>query len=176
MAQAHPFDTSSNASLSDAEVLDQAEVLVDEFLAFIRREEIWNDILDVNTLPVSKSTLVNAFRLVIATESRPAYRRQLAKAGLMLARFHRDVGPRMSLIPVRPDETSCHAKPEMNVKEQQAYLDRFDAAYSLVGPDLKRLGGMFEASMQMAAKREIRRQAQQDASGSDVTYTWYGHH
>ncbi|HTO32796.1 MAG TPA: hypothetical protein VL202_16685 [Pararhizobium sp.] len=176
MAQAHPFDTSSNASLSDAEVLDQAEVLVDEFLAFIRREEIWNDILDVNILPASKSTLVNAFRLVIATESRPDYRRQLAKAGLMLARFHRDVGPRMSLIPIRPDDASPHADPEMNAREQQAYLDRFDAAYSLIGPDLTQLGSLFEASMRLAARRDMRRHAQHDASGSDGTCIWYGPH
>ncbi len=176
MAHAHPFGTSGDALLSDAEILDQAELLVDDFLAFMRREEIWNDILDVNTLPTSKTTLVNAFRLVIATELRPDYRRQLARAGLMLARFHRDIGPRMSLIPVCPNDTPWHTTPDMTVEEQQAYLDRFDSAYALVTSDLKRLGGLFEASIDLATRREMHRQAQNKSNCTDGTYTWYGHH
>lgn len=175
MAQAHPFRSSGDALLSDAEILDQAEFLVDDFLAFIRREEIWNDILDVDTLPASKTTLVNAFRLVIATELRQDYRRQLAKAGLMLARFHRDVGPRISLVPVRPDDASPCAAPDMSVEEQQAYLDRFDRAYSLMDSDMKRLGGLFEASIDLATKRDTHNGAYRDAGISDGTYTWHGH-
>lgn len=107
MATAYFHKTSQTEQLSNAEVLALAHELVGLFLEFLRCEELGSDILDVRALPAGKSSLKNAFRLVIATEPREENRRQLMEAGCKLAQFQEHVGRRIRISPSGTDTRAC---------------------------------------------------------------------
>lgn len=184
MATSHPHTTTTTTAdgrstflrrLSDAEILDHAADLVDEFLVFLRREIIGHDILDEAMLPANKSTLENAFRLAIATETRPTFRHQLVKAGLMLARFQSGIGERLSIIPVPADPGSAResAKHADTIDgRHQNRLAKLDAAFARADHDTRRLAALFEASIRIALRREAHAPS---PFRSDGTYTWHGH-
>lgn len=161
--------------LSDADVLDRAEEIVDDFLIYVRRETIRNDILDVNVLPVSKTTLANAFRLVIATESRPEYRRALVKAGLLLSRFQQNIGARISLVPVGAQGSETFSEtPRPHGEQQHERIDHIDRAFALAEPDAQRLMTLFEQSIRIAERRA--RHVSPRPPQPDGTYTWHEIH
>jgi len=59
--------------------LDRAHQLVDEFLVFVKENDVGNDIIDEIELPVPKSLLVPAFSMVIAAERRPPIKSSLSR-------------------------------------------------------------------------------------------------
>jgi hypothetical protein len=140
--------------ISEAAMLDRAEDIVDDFLLLLRRESAWNDIFDVKVLSVPKATLVSAFMRVIEAESRPEYRRTLAKAGIMLSRFQEGIGARMSLLPVTIDESAAEPEAEETMSRHREYIERFDRAYAMIEPDAHQLAALFERSMAIALRRE----------------------
>lgn len=107
MATAYFHKTSKTEQLSNAEVLALAHELVGLFLEFLRCEDLGSDILDVRALPAGKSSLKNAFRLVIATEPREESRRRLMDAGCKLAQFQEHVGSRIRISPSGTETRDC---------------------------------------------------------------------
>ncbi|CDM61137.1 hypothetical protein LPU83_pLPU83c_0575 (plasmid) [Rhizobium favelukesii] len=87
------------------DVLDDvlmANHLIDEFLLFMKEDEIGNDLIDEIELPVQKNALVEAFRIAIAAERQPTVRALLIKAGMTLAQFRIGLGNRIRLTPLTP--------------------------------------------------------------------------
>lgn len=163
--------SSYSSRLSDAEILDHAADLVDEFLVFLRHAAVASDILDENVLPASKRTLENAFRLAIATETRATYRHQLVKAGLMLTRFQEGIGQRLSITPVALDAAGTEEPVKKSFgHHHRTHLAKFDAAFARAELDTHRLASLFGASVRIALRREARAPFK-----SDGTYTWHGH-
>jgi hypothetical protein len=134
---------------TDAQVLHAAHHLVEIFLLFLREHNMGSDLLDSQELPASKKALVNAFRVVIATESRPGARALLVKAGLTLAQFQDDIGPRMSVTPVSADnhQNDRHWKPE------PGQMRRFDLALNRLGQERSQLTQIFQQALRMAEKK-----------------------
>lgn len=99
MARAYGKPSDPGADWSDTEILAKAHDIVQIFLTFLRLERPGNDILDARCLPASKSSLISAFRLVIATEARCDVREALLSAGHVLAQFQNRVGTRISVTP-----------------------------------------------------------------------------
>lgn len=62
--------------------------IVRQLLVYLKANPIRDMVLvDIDDLPLPKSTLINAFRLLIASEARLEQRAQLQKVGLLLAQF-----------------------------------------------------------------------------------------
>lgn len=95
--------------------LDRAHHLVDEFLVFVRSNDVGSDIIDEIELPVPKPLLVQAFSIVIAAERRPEVKSLLMKAGITLAQYRPGLGPRVR---VRPG--SSRWRPERAISKQLA--------------------------------------------------------
>jgi hypothetical protein len=134
---------------TDAQVLQAAHHLVEVFLLFLREHEMGSDLLDTQELPASKKALVNAFRVVIATESRPGARALLVKAGMTLAQFQDDIGPRMSVTPVDANNhrNDRHWTPE------PGQIRRFDRALTRLGEERTQLSQVFQQAIRMAEKK-----------------------
>ena len=139
---------------SDAEVLAKAEMLVEKFLLFLRGNAIGRDVFDTNALPLPKKTLINAFRLVIATEPRATYRQQLLKAGMTLAHFQEDVGPPMSLQPSASDSVVSDKELEELMESHRDYILKFDTTFAKVEFDKLALMTTFKRSLAIAEHRE----------------------
>ena len=88
-----PFDQMSD----DCDELVFAQDLVDEFLRFVKANDIGNDMVDEVELPVAKPRLVRAFCRVIVAERRPEVRSLLIKAALTLAQYRSDLGSRIRI-------------------------------------------------------------------------------
>jgi len=148
MATAYFHKTSKAEHLSNAEVLALAHDLVALFLEYLRCEDPGSDILDVRALPAGKSSLQNAFRLVIATESREDSRTRLMEAGCKLARFQEHVGSRIRISP-SPMDTAGHdggiATPLL--------AERVDMILTEAADEGIRLKKLLSASADMAARR-----------------------
>lgn len=71
---------------NDAETLEAAHRLVEIYLIYLREHETAGGMIDANDLPAAKEAIVNAFRVVIATESRAPVRTMMMDAGMTLAR------------------------------------------------------------------------------------------
>ncbi|OLP58856.1 hypothetical protein BJF93_22745 [Xaviernesmea oryzae] len=154
---------------SDADVLLQAAELVEEFLVLLRTENVANDILDADELPASKMTLINAFRLVIATEHRAEDRQRLARVGRQLSRFQENVGPRISLMPA--DRTA----PKAARRADRETARRFDSVFEAVAQDARRLDLLFTLSARIAERRDPTPRMT-PVFEADGTYSWFGHH
>lgn len=165
------------AKLSDAEVLSAAHDLVNQFLELIRREQIGSDILETSLLPVSKASLENAFRLLIATELRAQVRQRLMSAGTALAQFQPDIDMRLSVRPSgRPFDKPVR-RPE-NPGRQSASPSRsrqLELALARMASDIERLRIMF-AEAEVIALRRLDPSRIKPPFAEDGTYTWHGHH
>lgn len=152
MAYAHNIPRhEENTTTSDAQLLDAAHRLVDVYLVYLREHETGSDVFDTRELPASKEALLNAFRVVIATESRPGVRKLLVKAGMTLAQFQDDIGPRMSLQPVqtRAKFYDGHRPP------QPVQVRRFDEALTRLGEERIRLSRIFQHASDIAENKPV---------------------
>ncbi|OLP57615.1 hypothetical protein BJF92_07235 [Rhizobium rhizosphaerae] len=153
---------------SDADVLLQAADLVEAFIVLLRVENVANDILDTEELPASKTTMINAFRLVIATELEADDSRRLARIGRQLSRFQDNVGLRISLTPAHS------AAPKAARRADREAAQRFDRLFERVAKEALALDRILAVSVRIAERRGA-------ASGitphfePDGTYS-FGHH
>ncbi len=154
--------------LSDADVLAVAHELVEDFLEFLRRERPGSDILDVSSLPTSKRSLENAFRLVIVTEPRGAIRRRLVAAGCALAQFQVQIGDRLAISPAPAAEAS---KGGGDQTDMSGNIDRILADVAADNKRLRHLLGLASET----AKRRHQDMAPSPPFRDDGTYTWHGH-
>ncbi len=143
----HTFGTDG----TDAQLLQAAHHLVDVYLVYLREHETGSDLFDTSELPASKGSLINAFRVVIATENRSGVRALLVKAGMTLAQFQENIGPRMSVRPadVKQKPGDWHRRPE------PSQLRRFDHALMRHGEDRTKLVRMFRHAADIAEHKPI---------------------
>lgn len=135
--QAHRQNgNNGTGSLSDVDVLEAANDLVEDFLDLAAHLCVGQDFLDIGALPTSKRTLENAFRLEIATSMHCAHRRRLIQAGTLLAQFQPGVGRRISLSPV--------AKPSGQRTENVMFVTKVKKILDQAQADRTRLSGLFE--------------------------------
>ena len=132
---------------SDADVLLQAAELVEAFTVLLRVENVANDILDTEELPASKATMINAFRLVIATELDVQDSQRLARVGRKLSRFQDNVGLRISLTPAHS------AAPKAARRSDREAARRFDKLFERVAQEALQLDRLFDVSVRIAARR-----------------------
>lgn len=142
---------------TDAQLLQAAHHLVDIFLIHLREHEMGGDLFDTEELPADKEALINAFRVVIATESRAGVRSLLVKAGMRLAQFQDNVGPRISVRPaVRsfgPDKDQTQADTTGSRRSAAHDLYRFDKALKRLGKDQNRLVQIFRNASEIAERK-----------------------
>lgn len=82
------FETAASEPAMEAAPLLHAGNIVRQFLVYLKANPIEQAaIVDIDELPLPKASLINAFRLLIASEVRLKQRAQLQKAGLLLAWF-----------------------------------------------------------------------------------------
>jgi hypothetical protein len=135
---------------TDAELLQSAHQQVEIYLVYLREHETRNDLFDTRELPISKESLVNAFRIVIATENRPNIRALLIKAGMTLAQFQDDIGQPMV---IRPVTEPIMNRSDEHRKADPARLRRFDLALLKLGEERIRLGRVFQSAQNIAERR-----------------------
>lgn len=164
--QAHRQNgNNGTGSLSDADVLEAANELVEDFLELAAHLSVGPDFLDICTLPTCKQTLENAFRLEIATSMRRAHRRRLIQAGTLLAQFQPDVGRRISLSPV--------AKPSGQRSEDVMFVTKVEKILAQAQADRERLSELFEYADSVARRRYA--SCAHPPFHDDGTYSWHGH-
>jgi len=150
---------------SDTEILATAHELVQTFLTLLRLERPRNDILDARCLPASKSSLISAFRLVIATEARGDVREALSSAGHILAQFQDRVGTRIPVTPACATNVDPTRTTAANVLEE---------ILRQVDEDTRRLRDLLGKASSITESRFQHRHAR-TPSHDDGTYTWCGH-
>lgn len=165
MARAYGNPSAPETHWSDTEILAKAHELVETFMTFLRLERPRNDILDASCLPASKTSLISAFRLVIATEPRGDVREALVSAGHVLAQFQDNVGTRISVTPARATQADAARATEANALE---------GVLVQVDEDTRRLRALLGKSSSIAESRFQRKHARTPFQ-DDGTYTWYGH-
>lgn len=164
--QAHRHnDNTSTAFLSDAEVLEAANDLVEDFLELATHLCVGQDFLDISALLTSKQTLENAFRLEIATSMQSARRRRLIQAGTLLAEFQPDVGRRISLSPA--------ASPPGQRSEDVMFVTKVEKILTQAQADRQRLSDLFEYADSVARRRYA--SSAHPPFYEDGTYSWHGH-
>lgn len=68
-------------------ILEHAAFKLRELLLYLKAHRLEDEIRDTRDLPVPKSTLINALRLLIAAETRTEQRQQMQRVGIQLAQF-----------------------------------------------------------------------------------------
>lgn len=146
---------SKTSHATDAELLHRAKSIVDDFVEYLANQPIGMDVVDASELPHSRKMLVNAFRLLIATELRPKIRERLRTVGATLAQFQDDIGQRMCLRPAEDGGgVPSDAELERLIKEHRHQLAKFDRAFKAVDPERNRLDALFRKSMHIAERRQ----------------------
>jgi hypothetical protein len=131
---------------NDAEVLQAAHQLVELYLLFLREQGPGHDLFDTRELPASKEALVNAFRVVIATEHRPNVRALLVKAGMTLAQFQENIGDPLTLKPLPATSRRQAASGRIDI----ARIRKFDRALLRLGEERVRLSHVFQNAARIA--------------------------
>ncbi len=136
---------------SDAQLLQAAHHLVDVYLMYLREHETGSDLYDTSELPASKGSLINAFRVVIATESRSGVRALLVKAGMTLAQFQDNIGQRMSFSPAKPAQKPSDGR----WRPDPGQIRKLDRALMRHGEDRTRLVRIFGLAADIAEHKPI---------------------
>lgn len=156
---------------TDADVLSEARDLVDQFLLYLKDADLGLDVVDIDDLPFRKPLLINAVRLLIATESSAITRQQMRKVGLALASFQENIGQRMSMRPMPAESVLSEDDIHALMSKHRHQIMRFDHAFAAMATERMRLDDLFQLSMRMAERRESnaaaasRRQATAAGSG-----------
>lgn len=155
---ASPMPGRNSHHETDAQLLQAAHHLVDIFLVYLREHDTGSDLFDTEELPAAKEGLINAFRVVIATESRPGVRALLIKAGMALAQFQENIGPRMSVRSVERQNTGAthnRYRREAPRHPGDGALRRFDRALMRLGEDRTRLVQVFRQAADIAEDKPV---------------------
>jgi hypothetical protein len=124
--------------------LPGARALVIRFLADLRDRPIGHDILDAQELPASRAEMIEAFRLLIASEPRFRIREQLKLVGALLAQYQEGVGPRLQVQAAPPSDAPEPPLPDMLA------VQRIERALSAVEPDRLRILRLFDRASEQA--------------------------
>ncbi|KQQ38148.1 hypothetical protein ASG19_03525 [Rhizobium sp. Leaf306] len=136
---------------TDADILEAAHRLVELHLTYLREHETKNDLFDVRDLPASKDSLVNAFRLTLATENRTHMRTLLLKAGMTLAQFQENIGR-----PMIVKSQDGHKPNQVRRSDiDAAVARRFNKALVQLGEERARLGRVFQDAMRIAGDKPL---------------------
>lgn len=130
------FGSTHRLQNRDPEVVE-ANHLIDNFLRFVRDNEVCNDLIDEIELPVSKLVLVKAFHIAIASERRPQIRALLVKAGVSLCQYRPELGNRIRIIPVTP-----HGRPAP--RQSRTHERRLEQALLATADERIRLGDLYQ--------------------------------
>jgi hypothetical protein len=151
----------NNPPPSSAQLLREAQYMVDRFLFYVRNADIAQDIIDTNDLPDTKTALINACRLLIAAEKRPQMRARLIKVGLMLASFQPAIGERISMRPVTGASTLSDDELQREMTRNRDALERMDAAFAACASERLHLFDLFRRAAEMAARSEAEDRGQE---------------
>jgi hypothetical protein len=144
----YSLDVAEIALRSDAETLAAAHQLVDLYLTYLREHETDGGLFDVHDLPAPKDAIINAFRVVIATEIRASVRGLMMTAGMTLARFQDEASyARDVRQPLRPGSR------KLSWWMKDAKIRRSDRTLRQVGEESARLETIFRHAMTMAEGR-----------------------
>lgn len=166
----------ANTNQSDADVLSEARDLVDQFLLYLKDADIGLDVIDVEDLPFRKPLLINAIRLLIATDASPMTRQQLRKVGLTLACFQEDIGQRMSMRPVAGKSPFSDTDVAKMMAEHRDHIQRFDRAFATMTTERQRLDDLFQTSMRMAERRDANNTGARSRAADAVNNAYAAHH
>ena len=100
MFQQQPLGHHQSPASNETLALHAANEAVSGFVCFVRDNNVGNDLVDEIELPIPKSVLIEAFKLVIVAEERPEIRALLLKAGLTLCQYHVGLGERIKVRPI----------------------------------------------------------------------------
>ncbi len=131
---------------TDASVLEAAHRLVDAFLIFLREHETGDSVFDASELPATKDALINAFRVVIATENRVHIRSGMIKTGMMLAQFQENVGAPLLVRPMPDSRRPANARSRVDI----ATVRKVDRVILKLGEDRIRLAQVFHKASKLA--------------------------
>lgn len=151
--------------MTDAEILEAAADLVDDFMPLAEELQVGLDILDEGTLPASRQSFESGFRLAIATTMQPSRRGRLVAAGMLLAQFQPNVGRRISLSPA-----PCAGAIE---EGQTLFGACVHELMNRAEHDRARLEGLFAEADAMARRRF--EMVAYPPFHVDGTYSWHGH-
>lgn len=115
--------------------LVQANALVDDYLQFVKANDMRSQLVDEIELPVRKGLLVKAFCIVIAAEHQPDMRALLIRAGLTLAQCQTGIGERILL----------KASHGAGARHHRSWVRRVEKILITAAEDRLRLGDMFLA-------------------------------
>lgn len=152
--QRQNFRATNSSKQTDADVLGEARDLVDQFLLYLKHADLGLDVVDIDDLPFRKPLLINAVRLLIATEPSAITRQQMRKVGLTLASFQEDIGQRMSLRPLPAESRMPEQDMQALMEKHRDQILRFDQAFAAMATERLRLDDLFQLSMRMAERRE----------------------
>jgi hypothetical protein len=102
--------------------LAEANQFIDQFLLYVRDNDVGHDLVDEIELPIPKRVLVLAFKIAIAAERRPNNRALLIRAGLTLAQYRPGLGNRITMTPVTPHGRSRQTRSDMFEQRLQRAL------------------------------------------------------
>lgn len=159
-------DRTQTAELSDTEVLAAAYEIVAIMRGFISLEQLGEDIVDDTELPLSRPSIVNAFRLAIATEPRTEVRQDLIAAGCLLAQFQPGVGVRISVTPAR--------MASQEEEHEHPFPTHVDCLFNQVSADGRVLRDLF-GNAALIAEQKFGRARFHPPFQDDGTYTPHGH-
>lgn len=141
------FETAASEPAMEAAPLLHAGNIVRQFLVYLKANPIERaGIVNIDELPLPKASLINAFRLLIASEVRLKQRAQLQKAGLLLAWFQA-VEPEMAEQADDPLESWIDTVQDTTASKDGCWL----AAYR----EQEKLTELFEISARMAERRSM---------------------
>lgn len=166
MGSAFGDHNQTDGDLSDAQVLAAAHDLVSAFCGYLRKSRPGHDILDTRDLPAGKGSLINAFRLTVATEPRIGVRRKLVAAANTLAQFQDAVGSRIAVTPIQENGPVSFGAGGL--------AGKLDLAFVQISHDSELLDRLMSQAANIAARR-FDESEPEVLLREDGTYTWHGH-
>ncbi len=121
--------------IDELDDLERASALVDDYLRFVKANDIRKQVVDDIELPIPKLGLVEAFCVAVAAEHRPDTRALLIRAGLALAQYQPEIGPRISM----------EAKHHCRAERSRLSARRLENILFMVAEERVRLGDLFLA-------------------------------
>jgi hypothetical protein len=166
----------NSSKQTDADTLGEARDLVDQFLLYLKHADLGLDVIDIDDLPFRKPLLINAVRLMIATEPSETIRQQLRKVGLALASFQEDIGQRMSMRPVSSNSQLSDEDMQGLMMTHRDQILRFDRAFAAMASERLQLDDLFQFSMRMAERRASNAAATAQRRTADTSAAAYSSH
>ena len=122
--------------------------IIQNFAEMLVKDPLGIELRDEMELPVSKQTMIDCFTLVLMAETRPEWRSAFYNSGLKLAYFWPGIGPMRLSLP------SGLFERDQDIPRRNAMLianadliHTFSEAFSLVGPEHKRIAAIFDEAV-----------------------------